>query len=160
MSFTFNIKRSHNDDLMISALKACSVPALAAATDCSTVDEAISFWTRRVAEVTGESEGFFVENKYQNKTLGFGWGFYKGSTLLIEGGFYGNINGSRKYALKADWWNAFCEFAKQQSYEELVFEYIKGTTLKGAIDVIRPKISYISTIEDVNETLGHFKIRL
>lgn len=151
--FTFTTTDSVDENLLHSALTVCIDSAKSAIENSvihenPTNEEVLDFWKTAVRRIVNDEEGLFIHSLYQGNSIGFGFAKTEGNLFHTLGGFYGNVNGSRSYTFKTDWWTAFADFAKAEGYTELRFDIRKGHSLLRCCEIVGSKISYSCEIDD------------
>jgi len=168
-SFTFDIIEQYDDSGIIeAAVRDCIVPATSALSHLDVdTDEAsvIAFWKDISLGVINEPHGRFMRCYYNGELLGYGFGFTEAegnnAIFYAVGGFYGNINGSRKYVFNTDWWVAISEHIRGMGYEQLRFSVRKDSTLERCCEIVGAKLSYECAFDyDPTEGYQLFKITL
>ena len=165
--FTFDIIEQYEDSGIIeSAVRDCIVPATNSVSHLEVdtdEDSIIAHWKAISLGIIDKDEGRFIKSYYNDELLGYGFGEVKtheGQDIFYAiGGFYGNINGSRKYAFKADWWVALAEHLKGMGFEQLWFSVRRDSTLESCCKIVDPKLSYTCVFEDDPDTnLAEYKL--
>lgn len=151
-NFTFKTTVSVDEAVLHSALENCVVPAKAAVDtevtgENPTDQQALEFWKNTVRRIVNDEGGVFIHSMYQGNKLGFGFARVEGSIFHCIGGFYGNINGSRRYAFNAEWWDAMADFVRDEGYEELRYDVFKGGALEGCCKIVSPKLKYTNEFD-------------
>jgi len=147
---SFRLSKTVSDSLMEFALNDSIVPAKHALRHLDRVktdEEVVSFWKRVTRTVASKPNGYFIHYEYKGKSNGFGFAEFKGDVFYAYGGFFGPINGSRKYGIQKEWWNAIADFAKSEGFSELRFDVRKGSTLLSACEIVAPKLKYPCEID-------------
>jgi hypothetical protein len=179
-NFTFDIINEYdNSGIIESALRDCIVPATSAvrhltkinydtATEeqkCTDDASVIEQWKAVSLAIIELPEGRFIKSFADDELLGYGFGKVLNVDVFHAiGGFYGNINGSRKYAFQADWWVALAEHIKAMGFKQLWFSVRDGSTLERCCEIIADKVSYTCVFEEDNsegsEEYNLFKMTL
>lgn len=158
MSFAFDIIEQYEDSGIIeAAVRDCIVPATSALSHLDVAkDEAsvIRFWKDISLSVIDEPTGRFMKCYYNDELLGYGFAFSdidglrfpqadgNDTVFYCVGGFYGNINGSRSYTFKPDWWVALADHVRGMGYEQLWFSVSEGGTLERCCEIVSHKLPY------------------
>ena len=150
---TFRLSKTVSDSLMEFALRDSIVPArhaLRHREEITTDDEVVKFWKRVTRSTASRQNGYFIHYEYKGKNNGFGFVEFKGDVFHAVGGFFGPINGSRKYGIQKEWWNAIADFARSEGFSELRFDVRKGSTLETACEIVAPKLKYSCELDQMD----------
>jgi len=159
MSFTFELKRTYQVDVIDAALRSGIDGATEAASRIGITEkqDVIDYWKSQSIEVIDKIEGRFILPRHNNVKCGYGWGASEGDTFFAHGGFYTNVNGSRTYAFTLGWWHPFCEMFANEGYSAVKLGILKNSAIERCCEHIAAKISYTSRFEDYDDESADYR---
>jgi len=126
-------------------------------------EETLAYWTRVVSLNHQEPNAVFTVGYYNGDPIAFTSGLINGTTYVADIGFWANINGTRSYVTRVEWWHTFTDWLKEQGYTELQMPvYVDSTALR-CYEIISTKIKYEAEIEenlDSFEKIKTFRVYL
>lgn len=128
-----------------------------------TDEQAIAEWNSRIELNECQPNSVFTVGYYNEEPIAFTAAQIRGNVFDAEIGFWANINGTRSYVTRVEWWHTFTDWLKGQGYTELQMPLLIDSTLVRCCEIISTKIKYAAEVDehlDPHKKIKTFRVYL
>lgn len=117
-----------------------------------TNEKALDHWIKLVGLSSRYPSSLFTVGYYNGDPIAFTTARIRGTLFEAEIGFWANIDGSRSYVTRVEWWHTFTDWLKEQGYTELQMPVFDNSDALRCYEIIATKIKYEAEIDpELNE---------